>query len=205
MKIGIVGAGNVGLSLGKALLKAGHEVMFSSRDPRGEHARKIKEETGAPVGTVSEVLAYSPVIAIALAPDAIEQTIREHTDWWKDKIILDLNNRFAGAATAKSLAEDIAHWTGARVIKIFNTLGAEHYQNPVFEGQKASMFVAGDDSEGKQIAMRLAADIGFEPIDCGGLDSAGMIEKLAQLWVHLALRMGMGRNIAFKLIQRPTQ
>jgi predicted dinucleotide-binding enzyme len=53
MKIGIMGAGPVGSSLGKALLNAEHEIMFSSRDPQGNHAQTLRSEMGAVVGSVA--------------------------------------------------------------------------------------------------------------------------------------------------------
>lgn len=201
MKAGIIGGGFVGISLGKALLKAGHEVMFSSRDPNGEHARKIQTETGAPVGTVRDVLSYSNLIAIALAPDAAMQVAQEHAGDLHGKTIIDMNNRFGASPSGKSFAQDLAQITGAAVVKAFNTIGAEHYLNPVFEGQKATMFIAGDNTESKQQVGQLAASIGFDVVDTGSLESASLLEKLAQLWVHLA-RSGLGREIAFKLLKR---
>ena len=200
MKVGIIGAGFVGESLGKALLKAGHEIMFSSRDPHSEHAQKVHTETGAPVGTISEVLAYSTITAISIPANAIEAMIHENPDHWQNRVILDMNNGFTMAGN--SLAEAIAMWTGGRVVKVFNTIGAEHYQNPLFEGQKATMFIAGNDAEAKQIATQLADSIGFNVIDAGGIEIAGLLEKVAQLWVHLAMRRGLGREIAFKLLKR---
>jgi predicted dinucleotide-binding enzyme len=77
MKVGIIGAGFVGANLGKALLRAGHEVMLSSRDPGGDHARSVREETGAPVGSLADVMDFSPVIALAMTPDAALQVGRE--------------------------------------------------------------------------------------------------------------------------------
>jgi len=201
MKVGIIGAGTVGESLGKALLKAGHEVMFSSRDPKGDRARKVTAQTGAPVGTILDVIAYGEVIAIAMPPDAVFQVAREYAGKLKDKTLIDMNNRFGASITGLSFAQDLAQITQANVVKAFNTIGAEHYQNPVFEGQKASMFIAGDSSEAKQKVSTLAADLGFDVVDTGNLEASMLLERLAQLWVHLA-RSGMGRNVAFKLIKR---
>jgi hypothetical protein len=64
------------------------------------------------------------------------------------------------------------------------------------------MFIAGDDADAKAVASRLAEDLGFEPIDSGGLKVARFLEPLALLWVNLAVVQNLGRDIAFKLIRR---
>jgi predicted dinucleotide-binding enzyme len=66
MKIGIVGAGFVGQSLGKASLRAGHQVMFSSRTPQSDKMQALAQETGAAVATVAETVAFGEVMAIAM-------------------------------------------------------------------------------------------------------------------------------------------
>jgi 8-hydroxy-5-deazaflavin:NADPH oxidoreductase len=199
MKIGIIGAGQVGVSLAKAL-RAHHSVMLSSRDPESDKMQALKTETGAQVGTVAETAAFGPVVVMALNWNAVPEAVKEVHDW-TGKIIIDLTNRFSGGT--QSAAQDLAEMTGARVVKAFNTIGAEHYQNPVFDGEAASMLVAGDDPEAKQIAMSLAQELGFEPVDAGGLAAAIYVEHLAGVWVHLAYRTPLGRNIAFRLIKRP--
>jgi predicted dinucleotide-binding enzyme len=201
MKIGIIGAGKAGSSLGKALLKAGHEVMFSSRDPQGEPMQKLRAETGAPVGSVAETLAYSPVIAIAMAPNVIGGIIQEHADAWSDKIIIDMNNK-GGLELPTSFGQYLASITHGRVVKAFNTIGVEHLENPVFDGQKATMLIASDDAEAKGIVSGLAADLGFEPVDAGGLEMSGLLENLAMLWVRLASTAGYGRDFAFRIIRK---
>ncbi len=203
MKVGIVGAGRVGSSLGKALIKAGHQVMFSSRDPQGEHAHNVSAETGAPVGSIAATIDFSPVVVLAMSPDAVMAVAGEYAAQLKDKLIIDLNNRLGpgGAPSASSFVQELAARTGGKVVKAFNTIGADQYLNPGFDGQSASMFIAGD-PQARQAAAELAASIGFEVVEVGGLEIAPLVEGLAALWIHLALRSGQGRNIAFKLIKR---
>jgi 8-hydroxy-5-deazaflavin:NADPH oxidoreductase len=200
MRIGIVGAGVVGTSLGKALMTAGHAVMFSSRDPSSAKMQTLAAETGAAVGTVAETVAFGEVVAIAMSWDAIPDAVREGGDW-SGKIIIDANNRFGPSASGKSAAEDLADLTGGRVVKAFNTIGAEHYTHPRLGGEAASMLVAGDDAEAKAVVVQLAAAMGFEPVDAGDLAAARHLENLAALWVHLAYGTPNGRNIAFRLLR----
>ncbi len=201
MKIGIIGAGHVGTSLGKALLKAGHEVMFSSREPDSPKAQQIRTETGAPVDSIQDVINFSNLIAIAMPPDAALQVAQEYKGHWADKTIIDMNNRFGASASGRSFAQDLAEAAGTDVVKAFNMIGAESYQNPIFGGQPASMLIAGDDPATKKQVLQIASDIGFDAVDAGNLEASALIEKLAQLWVHL-MRSGAGRDMAFKLIRR---
>ncbi|MFN8531333.1 MAG: NAD(P)-binding domain-containing protein [Anaerolineae bacterium] len=198
MKVGIIGAGAVGVSLGKALIRAGHEVMFSSREPQSDKAQQVRTETGAPVESLEKVIAFSPVLALAMPPDAALQTAREYSPQLAGKVLIDMNNRLG---SKQSFAQELAGISGARVVKAFNTIGAEHYQNPVFEGQHASMLIAGEDAEAKRWVSQLASDIGFDVLDVGGLDAVEHVENLAKLWIHLMLT-GHGRDFAFKLIKR---
>jgi predicted dinucleotide-binding enzyme len=200
MQIGIVGAGPVGTSLGKALQAAGHTIMFSSRDPQSAKMQALAAQTGAAVGTVAQTVAFGEVVALAMGWDAIPDAVREGGDW-SGKILIDANNRFGPSASGKSAAEDLAALTGARVVKAFNTIGAEHYKQPRMGGEAASMLVAGDDGAAKAVVMQLAAQMGFEPVDAGDLAAARHVENLAALWVHLAFRTPLGRNIAFRLLR----
>jgi 8-hydroxy-5-deazaflavin:NADPH oxidoreductase len=201
MKIGIIGAGQVGTSLARALTSLSHPVMLSSRTPESDKMQALRDDIGAQisVGTVAETVAFGEALIMAVGWSAVPDAVQQGGDW-SGKILIDATNRFGG--TGESAAQDLAHLTGARVVKAFNTIGAEHYQNPIFEGQPASMLVAGDDAEAKQVAMSLARELGFEPIDAGGLAAAIHLENLAGVWVHLALRTGLGRNIGFRLLKR---
>ena len=102
-----------------------------------------------------------------------------------------------------SAAEKIAEWAkGAKVIKAFNTLGAENLIEEIFKEQKASTFICGDDLQAKSIVRELGIQLGFDVIDVGPLKNARLIEPLAMLWIELAYKQGFGTSIAFKLLRR---
>jgi len=199
--IGIIGAGIVGENLGKALLKVGYKIMFSSRDPGSGHAQHVHLETGAPVGLISAVIAFADVIVLAMPPDAALQVAQEHQGQWGSKVLIDLNNRFTAIGAGNSFAHELAALTGGNVVKAFNTIGAEHYLAPEFNGQAATMFIAGNNPDAKALTQQMAMALGFEVVDAGNLDAAIHLENLARFWVHL-VRQGMGRDIAFKLLKR---
>lgn len=203
MKIGIIGAGVVGSALGKGWAAKGHEVMFSSRDPHSDKMRALVAEAGsnASAGTVAETLAFGEVVVIAIGWNALPDALSGAGDW-SGKIVIDATNRFGPppAGSGSSAAEDIARMTGARVVKAFNTIGAENMIDPPFS-EKPTMFIAGDDSEAKATATQLTEQMGFEVVDAGPLSNAALLENLARLWVTLA-RGSLGRNIAFRLLRR---
>jgi len=89
------------------------------------------------------------------------------------------------------------------VVKIFNTTGAGNMANPNYGGTKVTMLYAGDDAGTKQIAARLAADLGFDPVDAGPLSSSRMLEPFALLWISLAYQQKAGTDFALNVVRRP--
>jgi 8-hydroxy-5-deazaflavin:NADPH oxidoreductase len=116
-----------------------------------------------------------------------------------------LKEDFSGLALGytTSGAEQVAQWAaGAKVFKAFNQTGFNIMENPAFDGQRAVIFVRGDDAAQKPTVLQLATDIGFEAIDAGGLAIARLLEPYGMLWIHLAYAQGMGRDFAFVLHKR---
>lgn len=89
----------------------------------------------------------------------------------------------------------------ARVVKVFNSTGLENMADPVYPGGRAFMPLCGDDLEACDIALRLAADLGFEAVRVGGLSRARLIEPAAALWIAASQALGT-RDFAFGLIRR---
>jgi len=208
MRIGIIGAGSVGGALGQGWGRAGHEVMFGVRDAVHPKVAKLVEQTGTKAGTVAEAAAFGEVVAFATPWEATEDAVRSAGDL-RGKIVLDCTNPLAPQLAGLTLGhttsagEQVAAWaSGARVVKIFNTTGANNMANPDFHGTAATMFYCGDDADAKTVASRLATELGFDPVDAGKLEQARLLEPLALLWIRLAYVQQMGREIAFKLLRR---
>jgi 8-hydroxy-5-deazaflavin:NADPH oxidoreductase len=210
MKIGIIGAGNVGGTLGTAWAGVGHEVVFGVRDPRDERAQPLARGTGgrARVAGVREAAGAAEVVLVATPFGAAREAI-ESAGPLTGKVVIDATNPLTpdfsrltiGHTT--SAAEQVAGWApGARVVKAFNTIGAQHMAHPVFGGQRASLFLCGDEAAAKQTVAALGEALGFEPVDCGPLTQARLLEPLAMLWISLANAYGQGPDIAFRLLRR---
>lgn len=202
MRIGIIGAGTVGSSLARGWAAAGHQLMLSSREPDGARMQALLAEIGGQVqaGSVSQTAAFGDVLVVAIGWDKLGQALAG-TEGWDGKIVIDTTNRFTASASGRSAAQDLAAMLpGARVVKAFNTIGAELMPHGQINGEQLSMFIAGDDAAAKAVVTQLVQDLGFAVVDAGGLVTAGLLENLAQLWVSLA-RSGYGRNMGFRLVQ----
>jgi len=201
MNIGIIGAGSVGGGLGKAWAARGHRVLFGVRDPHKDSVLALLAEAGpnAAAGSVADAVAFGEVIVLAVGWGVVEDVLMSVSSW-DGKVLIDATNRFEQAQ--RSAAEDVAVLAaGARVVKAFNTIGAEHFAAPQFGPVAASMFICGDDPAALSAVAELAAELGFDPVDCGPLSNAMMLEAMAWLWVYLA-RAKTGRDIAFALLRR---
>ena len=204
MKIGILGAGNIGGNLGKGWAAAGHEIVFGVRDPQSEKTTAAIAAAGpnAQAASVREAVDFGEVVALAVPWQAVADALAEAGDLG-GKVLIDCTNRLGPVApgSAASAAEDVARLApSARVVKAFNTLGYENLADPRYGALVATAFIAGDDQQAKSTAARLAQDLGFEVEDAGPLANAALLESLTRLWVQLARTHG--RNIAFVLLRR---
>lgn len=195
MRIAIIGAGNVGGGLGRALGAVGHEVVFGVRDP--ESTRTLAALADAPdadAALPAEAVAGADIIVFAVRPAGLASTVAELGSL-DGRIVIDAMNRFDGDP-ARSTAQDlVALLPGARVAKAFNTIGAENYATARDRTVKAAMFVAGDDAEAKAAAMDLATEIGFQAEDAGPLAHARILEDMVKVW--LVLSQAHGRGVGF--------
>ncbi len=203
MKIAIIGAGNVGGTLGKGLAKAGHQVVYGVRNPDDPKHAELKP---AQIATVRGAVESSDATILATPWNGAEAALAAAGDFG-GKPLLDATNPIGPGFSllhghTDSGGEQVARWAkGARVVKAFNTTGYENMADPVYGQARAAMLVAGDDQGACEVAMGLARDLGFEPVRLGGLNAARMLEPLAMAWIKLAVG-GHGRNIAFGLLRR---
>lgn len=206
MNIGILGAGNIGGNLGRRWAKQGHTLHFGARDATKLAALVAECGNGATAGDVKAAAAASDVLVLAVPWAAVPEVLANAGDL-KGKILIDATNALRWndgpepAVTDTSAAHKVAEMAaGARVVKAFNTLGAEHILNPVVGGHPADVFICTDDAEARKTVSTLATEIGFNVVDLGPFRNARLAEHIALAWIHLAMKGGLGRNIAFKVL-----
>jgi predicted dinucleotide-binding enzyme len=206
MKIAIIGAGNVGGTLGRAFAKAGHDVVYAVRDPSDPKHDALRHER-ASVATVRDAVTSTDAALLATPWNAAQSALESAGDF-AGRALIDATNPIGpGFALTHghedSGAEQVARWAkGARVVKAFNTTGVENMSDPRYGDAKAAMFVCGDDEGACALALGLAKDLGFDAVRVGGLEKARVLEPAAMLWINLALVLGNGRNVAFGLLRR---
>jgi 8-hydroxy-5-deazaflavin:NADPH oxidoreductase len=191
MKIGIIGSGNIGGTVGALWIKAGHQVLFSSRNP--ENLKKLVDELGplARAGTVGEALAFGDAILIAVPYGAYPQIGKDYAKELAGKIVLNAGNAVLardgeiskeareigiGTTSTKYLAK-------ARIVRAFNTLNYRVVaQNANRAGERMAIPIAADDKEALAIASRLVRDAGFDPVVIGSLESAKLFAQGGPLY-----------------------
>jgi len=178
VKIGIVGSGRIGGTLGGLWLKAGHEVMFSSLDLNHDKALAASLGSGARAGTPREAAAFGDVLLMAVPYSALPQLGRELADLIKGKVVLDACNPIPGrdgeiAAWAREKGAGLASaelLPGARIVRAFNAIGYSKLPEAANrQGVRTGMPMAGDDANAIGVVSGLVREIGFEPVVIGPL------------------------------------
>jgi predicted dinucleotide-binding enzyme len=177
MRIGIVGAGRIGGNAGRMFAAAGHEVMFSgSRDP-AKLERLAADAGGARTGTPREAVEFAEVVMFSVPWRAVDDALRQ-TGSLDGRVVIDTTNQYGEGGWEQlpkpAVQVNAERMPGARLVKSFNTLTAS------FQGEAAgrgvALFLAGEDSDAKELVAGLIRDVGFEPVDVGGWAEVPIME-----------------------------
>lgn len=210
MRIGILGAGRVGGSLGRVWSRAGHEIVFGVLNPSDPRCTELVATLGDRVraAAVLEASNFGDVLVLATPWSATRHVIEAAGDL-SGKILVDCTNPHLPDLSGlelghtSSAAEEVARWAAdARVVKAFNTVGHAHLGNADFPTGPLTGFLCGDDTEAKRIVAELVREAGLEPIDAGPLQRARLLEAVAMLGIHLAVHQGLGGDIGLALVRR---
>ena len=209
MQIAIIGAGNVGTALASALVRAGHKVTITARDPK--HATASAKATGADSATSSASAARSADVVIAAVPaSSLAELAAEIRKPAAGKPVIDVSNRMTPGHegfdidTHSSNAEELAAMLPeSPVVKAFNTLFASNQADPSVDGVRLDGFVAADDDAAKQTVLDLVESIGLHPVDVGPLKRARQLEGLAFLNIALNAENGGSWRSGWKLVAAP--
>lgn len=207
--IAIIGTGNVGGALAVRLGNAGYAVRLGVREGKAIDELVARVGPGASAATPAAAAAAADVVIMAVPGKALLEAATTLGDL-RGKVVVDATNPvawregpvWAPPAEGSNAAALAAALPGARVVKAWNTFGAEFHADPALPAGPVDVQIAGDDAQARQTVADIAARAGFTPVDVGPLRNAALLESLAVLWIHLATVGGRGRNAAFKLLAR---
>jgi len=187
MRIGIIGAGRIGGTIGGLWVKAGHPVMLSSRHP--EELKDLVASLGplAKAGTVAEAIAFGDALFIAVPYGALPQIGKDYGDALKGKVLLDACNAVAsrdGGAVAEEVEQEgigvvsQKYLGGARLVRAFNTMSYAIFAREANRPPpRLAIPIAGDDAQAVKVAAGLVTDAGFDPVVVGKLADARKFQR----------------------------
>lgn len=186
LRIGVIGSGRIGGTIGELWVKDGHPVLFSSRHP--EELKDLVTRLGplARAGTVAEAIAFGDVLFVAVPYGALPQLGKDYGGAIRGKILLDACNAIAGrdGAISEEVARDGIGITsqkylpGSRLVRAFNTLSYMTFAREANRPDpRLAIPIAGDDSEAVHVAAGLVRDAGFEPVVVGKLAGASRFQR----------------------------
>lgn len=188
MKIGIIGSGNIGANAARLFVRAGHEVALSnSRGGSGLETLVAELGDNAHAATIDGAAQFGEIVLIAI-PFGKYKTLPAAA--FKGKVVIDAGNyyperdgRFAALDNDETTSSELvaSHLKEARLVKAFNTIYFKHLASqgdtslPL--GDRRAIFIAGDDSEAKEIVARLIEEVGFAAVDKGFLHEGGRSQQ----------------------------
>jgi predicted dinucleotide-binding enzyme len=189
VKIAVVGAGNIGRTLGGKWTAAGHQVVYGVRQPD-------RPDTAA----VAEAVVDADVVVLAVPGAAAKEVVASLGNALFGKVVVDATNDVQGSGKLHALDELS---DGAHPVRAFNTLGWENFADPVIGGVKSDLLYAAEEGVAKDTADKLIRDVGLEPVWVGGVDAFDTVDSVTRLWFTLALQRKLGRRLAFKVLREP--
>jgi predicted dinucleotide-binding enzyme len=200
MKIAILGAGNIGGTLGGKWVQAGHQVLFGVRDLQSAKTISALEQAqGAKATDGSSAIRDSEVILFSVPWKTVQEIAQANVDSLNGKLLIDATNNFAGPVINNLKAlQDAA--PDAKIYRAFNSLGWEVFANPMISGHTVDMFYSGPDGKTRDAVHKLIEEIGVNPIWVGDNDRIQLVDNMGALWVNMVFQRGWKRRSAFKSI-----
>ncbi|MDC0711258.1 NADPH-dependent F420 reductase [Stigmatella sp. ncwal1] len=186
MRIGIIGAGWLGGTVGQVWVRAGHEVLFSSRHPEQLVSMTRKLSPRASVGTPRQAAEFGPVVLIAVPYGALPQIGLDLQEPLRGKIVLDACNpssdrddALAREAQANGVGPtSVKYLPGTRLVRAFSAVDATAIEASADrQSGKLAVPIAGDDTHAVQVAAQLVREAGCEPLVVGNLATATRFQR----------------------------
>jgi 8-hydroxy-5-deazaflavin:NADPH oxidoreductase len=208
MNIAFIGYGNVGAPLADHLQRLGHSVTLAARDPGSEAVRKAQARNAALKAVpLEQAVREADVVFLATPFITNAQVAPLLAEALGGKVLIDCTNPVGpglthGLASQQSGSQALqALAPKARVVKAFTIYGFENCAYPGY-GVKPAMFFCGDDAAAKATAAGLIGQLGWEPLDVGGLEQALHLEHMTLLWVRMVRVKGHSPNLVWAALRR---
>lgn len=193
VRIGIIGSGRIGGAVGLQWARAGHEILFSSRNP--DELGELVAQAGprARAGLPNEAAAFGPVVFVAVPYAALPQIGRDYAPLMRGKVVIDCSNPYPGrdgpmAEEALAKGAGIAsqeYLPGARLVRAFNAINYRVVEAEAHRaGARIAIPIAGDDANAVRVASELVVDAGFDPVVVGGLARAREFDNGSSVYVR---------------------
>lgn len=196
MRIGVLGAGEVGRAVAEGYARHGHEVRIGNRN-------------GDIGGTYADVAAWAELCFLAVAGTAAVEVVSSLGDALHGKVLIDATNPLDfGTGRAElfvhgddSLGERVQRAAPrARVVKAYNQVNNQLMVDPKLAGGPPTMMLAGDDDAAKATVTSLLTETGWDTCDLGGIECSRELEMLCMTWVRIGVKAGTWGH-AFKLLR----
>jgi len=186
LKIGTIGAGNIGGAVGLKWAEAGHELLFSSRNPEELSDLVARAGSRARAGLPAEAAAFGEVVLVAVPYGALPQIGRDYAQLMRGKVVIDCSNPYPrrdGPMAAEALEKGTGvasaeYLPGVRLVRAFNAINFRSVETQAHRpAPRIAIPIAGDDAEAVRIASDLVVDAGFDPVVVGPLSSARRFDQ----------------------------
>jgi hypothetical protein len=211
VKITFIGYGQVGGPLADHLQRLGHEVILAAAEPNSLNLQKaLGRNPDLRVAPPQEAVQRAKVVFLATPFQANEAAVKSVAGELTGKILVDctnpvgpnlthsLNSSQSGSEMVQKLVPE------AKVVKAFTIYGFENFEDSSYPGYnvKPVMMYCGMDSAAKETVGELIAQLGWQPLDVGGLEQALHLEHMTLLWVRMVRVNGHSPNMVWAMLTR---
>jgi hypothetical protein len=211
VRIAFIGYGHVGAPLADHFHRLGHTVTLAASDPESTSLKALQARNPA-LRTASprEAVRGAEVVFLATPYQANAAALQAVSGEWTGQILVDCTNPVGpnlshGLNNVRSGSEEVQqHAPGARVVKAFTIYGYENFENPSYPGYsvKPVMMYCGQDAAAKRVVGQLIEELGWQPLDVGGLEQALHLEHMTLLWVRMVRVHGHSPHMVWAVLTR---
>lgn len=211
MKLAFIGHGRVGGALAHHLQRAGHVVTLAVADPQAASVTALRTRNPAlAVAAVPDAVAEAEAVVLATPFEVNVEVLTPLRAALAGKLLIDCTNPVGpglshGLASARSGSQLIqALLPETRVVKAFSIYGFENFEDTAYPGYgvRPVMMFAGDDADAKRRVEALIEQLGWEPLDVGGLEQALHLEHMTLLWVRMVRAGRRSPHMVWAVLRR---